>query len=410
MNLLFDKKLSFKDNNVQIGLALTIIGIVMSLGLMHGDSTLSTAGMRRNLAIPNYLCTLFLLMKIAQTYEMKNITIGLLCSILVYWVIYSFHSYTGEIISPLSLVPAILFIFSQSDAKFYSFKFFRYYLIAIAALGIIGYLSFLLSLGIPYRMVEYYSTRFQAFYVDFKFTYIVLQGITPRLCGLFAEPGEMGTFMAMFLIADNFNLKKIGNMIMLLAALCTFSLAFYLLVAAYLLISVTRDKKKLIPIAIIAIIGMYAIPKLAEQDEVIGEFTERFSTKEGALDRVSDDFNTLYDKMFERGEWLFGYGSGYLKGKDLAASGYKPHVLQHGVIGFTVVYGLFFLLMLKAARRSRELLIYLLLYGLVFYKSGQVFSLYYLILLLGGFEYIKQLVVSPKTVITKTTKNYGYSI
>ncbi len=201
MNYIYDKKLSLRDNNVQIGLAFTIIGIVMSLGLMHGDSTLSTADMRRMLSIPNYLCTLFLLIKVAQYNEVKNVTIGLLCSIFVYWVIYSFHSYTGEIVSPLSLVPAVLFFLSQSDAKFYSFKFFRYYLIVVAALGIIAYLSFLLSLGIPYRIVEYYSTRFQAYYVDFKFSYIVLQGITPRLCGLFAEPGEMGTMMAMFLIS-----------------------------------------------------------------------------------------------------------------------------------------------------------------------------------------------------------------
>lgn len=416
MNYIYDKKLSLRDNNVQIGLAFTIIGIVMSLGLMHGDSTLSTADMRRMLSIPNYLCTLFLLIKVAQYNEVKNVTIGLLCSIFVYWVIYSFHSYTGEIVSPLSLVPAVLFFLSQSDAKFYSFKFFRYYLIVVAALGIIAYLSFLLSLGIPYRIVEYYSTRFQAYYVDFKFSYIVLQGITPRLCGLFAEPGEMGTMMAMFLIADNFNLKKMGNIIMLLAALCTFSLAFYLIVAAYLLVSVIRDKKKLIPIAIIAIIGVFAIPKLAEQDEVIGEFTERFSTEEGSLDRVTGDFNTLYDNMFKNGDWLFGYGSGYTKGKDLAASGYKPHILQHGVVGFIIVFGLYFLVMFKATGRKRELLIYLFMYGLVFYKSGQSFSLYYLILLLGGFEYIKQLTVKEKMAVTNkaniTTKKkkYGYSI
>ena len=120
--------------------------------------------------------------------------------------------------------------------------------------------------------------------------------------------------------------------------------------------------------------------------------------------------------MFKNGDWLFGYGSGYTKGKDLAASGYKPHILQHGVVGFIIVFGLYFLVMFKATGRKRELLIYLFMYGLVFYKSGQSFSLYYLILLLGGFEYIKQLTVKEKMAVTNkaniTTKKkkYGYSI
>lgn len=95
-----------------------------------------------------------------------------------------------------------------------------------AFLGIVAYFDFLLGLGLPHSIEEYYIQRDNANYINYTFAYLFVEFDGIRLCGLFNEPGAFGTFLALFLILDGFNYKHYGNYLLLIAGCLTLSMAF----------------------------------------------------------------------------------------------------------------------------------------------------------------------------------------
>ena len=65
-------------------------------------------------------------------------------------------------------------------------------------------------------------------YRDYYVTSFVHIGSFIRACGFFNEPGFYGTIIALFLVIDGINLKKLDNVIILIAGVLTFSAAFYI--------------------------------------------------------------------------------------------------------------------------------------------------------------------------------------
>jgi hypothetical protein len=69
-----------------------------------------------------------------------------------------------------------------------------------------------------------------------------LQDPVYRFMGPFDEPGVVGTISVLILVVEKFNLKSKRNVVVLIAGLISFSLAFYVLTVAYLLLVCLRNK------------------------------------------------------------------------------------------------------------------------------------------------------------------------
>jgi len=66
-----------------------------------------------------------------------------------------------------------------------------------------------------------------------------------RFCGIFEEPGVVGTVCSLLLISDKMNLKNYENKLLLLYGGISFSLAFYVIVLIYYLIFIMKNVKGL---------------------------------------------------------------------------------------------------------------------------------------------------------------------
>lgn len=376
-----------KDNR-SIGFAFAIITIFASLGMMHGDSTLSTPFERRLLSIPNYLCTFFIMYKLYKGNRVYAHSFRMLFCVLIWWMLYSFHSLNDGLLSPFYLVILTLFCFSPSNTWLFSLLYFRYYLIITSILGIIAYLSIILSISLPYEIIPYYSTFFEAYYLNFKFTYILMVGVSLRLCGLFNEPGAFATCIVLCLIADNYNLKKKSNLILFVAALFTLSLAFFLISFIFLLLYYARSRK-IILFPFIAIIIYILLYLLSQRFEMIDFFFNRLNYEESSFSRVTNDFQILYDRMFSLGDQWFGYGAGYSSKRDLDSSGYKPIILEHGLIGYSAIMVSFALACILNVKKNYYIYPLLICFAAVLYKAGYPYHMEYLVIVFGGIEYLK---------------------
>ena len=230
-----------------------------------------------------------------------------------------------------------------------------------------------------------------------------------RVCGIYREPGFVGTIGSLFLIGDNFNMKKKENCIIAISGLCTFSLAFFVMIGiGYLLryFGKMKNRKKALQsmagvlCLIFAYIIFMSIPlpngsKLAVlQDRLI--ITEaglsgdnRFGgslTAERAYDQfIRGDIATI----------LLGYGKDIrvIDGTNTSiwqkVSSYKEYIFYYGMIGFALLISWLVASVYTKYRgvphhTGWAIMVLLTVFLMSIYQRPEVARFYYLCLLFGG--------------------------
>ena len=397
------------------GWSLAILAITRSLAVMHGDSTLGNPAITTLLLAAQYICLLLLLPSVAIGRGNSNKTYALLLAICVtlYYVISFINAFKDPSFNIVLFVIMICFCFSNNNTKLIAYKIYRYFLIVTAFLGIIAYVSYIFSLGIPYRIVPFYD-RIDTNYVDFKFAYLTTRIFTSRLCGLFNEAGYFGTIIALVLIADNVNLRKIGNIILLVAGILTFSLAYFILIIFAVLYRGLKDRTTIIIVLLTALALAVALPVLSEKFPEVELLLDRFMFNDGEWvgdNRSSDSVDLTFMKMFTNNENLaFGYGSGYLKYLDeTGTSSYKGLIIDYGLVGTILFLGLLFLSarsLMKSQNVTKRSMLLLICFFLSVYQRPHVIAINFLLVLFGGILFIEEEVKSQNHLLTnKNIKN-----
>lgn len=376
------------------GSCLAIIAVTRSLALMHGDSTLGTPTISLILNVVNYACLLcmlpFIIKGINKTYIHSSIILAICVSLFfIVSFLFSFGDEGG--LNIVLFVIMMCFCFSNYNTKLFAFKLYRYFLILSALIGIFVFFSYILSLNIPYRIVPFYDREFGS-YVDYKLAYLVVEFLSIRLCGLFNEPGYFGTILALVLIADNVNLKKVGNIIMFVAGLLTFSLAYFILILFVLLIKGFKSRKTTIAIVLSAIIMAFALSILADKYPDVENLLNRFVFEDGEWmgdNRSSNIVDITFEEMIrDDSNSLFGYGSGYTKYLDeTGTSSYKGFIIDYGIAGAFVFWGLLVLasvIQIIRTSNKKEQYLFLLCFLLSIYQRPNVFTINFLLVLFGG--------------------------
>ncbi len=230
-----------------------------------------------------------------------------------------------------------------------------------------------------------------------------------RLCGIYEEPGFVGTMGALFLFGDKLSFKKWQNVVIFIASLFTFSLAFILLFLLGLLLRLVGNLRKrshflLSATLIIALVVGYFVFMSIPMDEstMLGELQgrmlitdeglagdNRFGSSEWAVE--------AYDQ-FMRGDLrtrLFGYGqdSRVIPGTKIniwmGVHSYKEFVFGFGflglvflVISFVLVYWAKFRGAPKGCRW--QLFVLLALFLVSIYQRYMVTNFHYYCVLFGG--------------------------
>lgn len=406
LNVIIEKielmKQLFHNNNKQLKLYIFLIALITaSWAIMQDDTTLAPPAISRMLSLNNWVC--FLLLLFLTDYK-KRANIYIIVVSALYFIIQNFHKASGiesSFSGILMFLLLCLFSFLSKSEMFIMLKWFRKYMIILSIVGVIIYIDFLFGIGIPHNVVEYYSSNHLAVYENYYVSYLFVENDGVRLCGLFNEPGYMGTTTALLLIIENFNFKRKGNIILFIAGFLTVSLAYFILIAIGFFFKIFTQRRKMAIAGVVSILFVFGIAFLDSNNVIKAFLTENFTYNKneqtiGGHSREKDTFRRVLKQFNESGPLLFGYGSGYCRQQGVdATSSIRMNFVDWGYLGTALIYGLLLCAGFSAARGKREALIFLLCFTISIYQRPNVFTVFYFLILFGGICHIK---IQEKTI------------
>lgn len=307
---------------------------------------------------------------------------------------------------PARLIPiiAITVIISFNDKKV--LRIYDCYMTLVALSLIMGigiYLLNLLGVNIPYNelvaqnegkteVYQFYRQYFGAVQIDSLYA-----DIMPRLCGMFDEPGVVGTFCALFLVSKRFDLKDWRTYIFLLGGLLSLSLAFFFLVILGLtLFSLNRDNKVLKIILIVLCVSMFVLTSYpALLDYILSRIGNGniFSIMSGRMTNVNS-YNQEMSKFWSTDLRHLLFGMGYnasMKNINMAGSYYYTMpIYDHGLLGTVLIVTWFVQLIKCIVNRcefqstKRNIFILTIVFVGSIAQRPYVLSIPYVVTLMGG--------------------------
>ena len=399
----FDMKIDAKK---AVGCIFAIMATMMVSAFAHSDTTLASESFRSIFMGVIYVLLLMAFVISIPLINLKNINMNialLIGVVIIFTILNVFHSYETASVGILLIAQWVLFCLLPSDAKKYSFKVFMKVWFIICLVGIFCFLFYILKVPVPYQEVPYYFSGNSLKYINYGLSFLYQNSDMVRLCGLCNEPGYLGTFCALILCVDRMNLKKFSNIVIFMAGLLTFSAAFYMIVIIYSALKVITAahenknmKKKILyysGVALVLLSYFIILPNIQTGDIAIDKTLQRLTiTSEGLSgdNRTTAEFDALYDSVMASNP-LFGMGNGYVSKTTSGGSlSYKVKIVNYGIIGCLLLWGTLLMAALYKNTKNKEVVLFVIVFFASIYQRPNVISLPYLVLLVGGIEYIKK--------------------
>lgn len=228
-----------------------------------------------------------------------------------------------------------------------------------------------------------------------------------RLCGIFEEPGFVGTMGVFFLFGDRFSLKDWRNVVILIACAFTFSLAFVVLlfigVALHLIGRIKNRTYFFMSIALVValVLGYFAFMSLP-LDGMLGNLQSRLEITEEGLagdNRFgSSEWAVAAYESFLKSDWkvrLLGYGKDLRTIPGTKASiwmqvhSYREIIFSFGYIGLgLMIVALLLPFVAKfrklPAEKKWPVFVFLALFMISIYQRYNVTKFHYFCQLFGG--------------------------
>lgn len=383
----------------KLSIAITLYAILYSMAFNGSDTTLDTPNIHIVFVTLKAIAVLlgmvyFTVSRINRDFSKNNFLI--FASFLIF-MLYNYSTFDF-----LSTIAFFIFSFSCKNIKFQSYQIFRRYLIITGILGCIAYISFVLRLPFPpYQIVPFYGEHMtQYLYVNYNFAYLVLEDFMPRQCGLFNEPGFYGTMAALVLIIENLNLKRKGNVILLVSSIFTLSMAFFVLVGGFVVISNLRRPVRIVYMVILFLVLVLILHHFEFiSSDVIETFIDRFTIEDGNFkgnNRSTDRLDVFYDSVYTNIDlFLFGYGPS-LDYDFGAVSSYKVFIVKYGVFRCLIIWGLLMYSCLRYTKGEYLKYCLLALFAASIYQRPSIFELCYYVTLFGGMLAIQDRLLKTK--------------
>ena len=368
------------------------LSLIVSLAPYQGDSTLGSDSFRSIVRIISYL--LFVLLLLSLIFVRPNLNFGILVPI-IFWAFTTFNVYSKGLIQ-LSLLNILILMCIMIIPKRLCepiVKSFRKCMIVICLLGIFFYLSYIFHIGIPYKVVNYYfelKDGQRQYYISYGLSYIYLNSNEARLCGLFNEPGYLGTICALLICLDKIRLKNIGNWVLFVAGCLTFSLAFFIIIGFYIILISIKKKSVLIIVLSLALFYLFVLPNIKFNSFELNNLVQRITISNGKLlgdDRSNPLFDSTFASFLKGPKVLFGYGGGYSSRIAPDVSTFKTFILDYGIIAFILTYGSLLLFCVFTFGKNWLCLSYIIVFFLSIYQRPGIFiATYFVILICGGYH------------------------
>lgn len=292
---------------------------------------------------------------------------------------------------PIILLGAIPFASSLFLKRSY-LVFYNLYAILIS-ISLIVMLIVTSGVSVPNNIIPPLNTLKFYNYLAYPFWVVPMNMEPPlvfgvgRFCGIFDEPGVIGTLSVLILFIEKYNLKKWQNIAVLLSALISFSLFFYIMSMLYLIyyVSVKNSKKfyRIIVFFMTIFLLVLSFENSAVSNYIWGRL--KYDTERSTIvgdNRADTDLVEFIREI--RGTKLYFFGLG-LYDKELLRSfdgsaGYRNAILRYGVFGITL-YVLFFIIYANSKIGHNHLYyLFLLLLFLTLFQRPAFLHVHYIFL------------------------------
>lgn len=297
------------------------------------------------------------------------------------------------------------FFLMEQDRKDVFNKFATIFAISLIS-GIIIWILTNLGISLPYQVLQtehagkaaigiYYQKYFGSAFLYSPYDKLI------RLNAVYDEPGVVGTFSSLFLIADDFRFKdRFRNIIILIGGVLSFSLAFYVIVVVGIIIKLfQKGFFKFSVVLIIALVLFQNLITMKTDNVIIREFFQtRFQVTDGSLagdNRANESFNYEFDEFIhdDLSKVLFGYGvdasndNPYMYGNYT----YKMLIYDFGITGFMMFLGWIIYATIKTVGFNKKCMVLLIVFIISIYQRPYVFTIPYMFLLFGGYANLKNM-------------------
>lgn len=345
-------------------------------------------------AVIGYACIPFGFFVLVKNKKLDTPDITIAFIPLIYWIMCILHTYGGWKIGDglFGCLVVMLFAFFTTQQKYKIFDLFYRIIQILNFLSIIVWICYELHVNIGFEILPYY-TGDGAVYIKWFIFAIYRYNFNfdglDRLCGIFNEPGGLGTICALLFITTYKHTTKWEKALLLITGVLTFSLAFWILIFAFFAIYFIKKDWKYVFLGFAVVIIFFQIPKIDWGNDQLNRFAARFEITQNGLagdNRTADQFDVEFEKMQKTSKIIFGYGNGYNLTNEQEGS-YKRYIVQFGFVGFALLIGGWLCALSVKAKTINDWMLILLFFMSAYQRPNALTSIWGYVMIFGGIEW-----------------------
>lgn len=325
---------------------------------------------RLPLSIVNFACAVAVFPNLLKMKIHEN-TVPIIILLIINFIYNYTHTTSFSFLSFLNInsiiIISIFIVLSSVNFKIKLLRGFDFFIKCICFVSLIGWFLYLVRIPLPH----YYSDTSDFYSHEVYYLFLVganniLEDLSPRFCGMFLEPGHVGSTCCLLLFINKFNFKDKSNYIYLLSIILSLSLAAYCLffigLCLHLFLKGVHIMKYILFMG--AFTGAFYIFGLTYNngDNIFNEkILSRLVIVDGELsgdNRTSMLFDVYYEDWLKNGNVINGYGkkaygeNGEATNILYGCASFKRFFFVNGIIGVILVGALYCSLFYKY--RSRQ--------------------------------------------------------
>lgn len=266
--------------------------------------------------------------------------------------------------------------------------------------SLIYYVLYLIGMNIPYSVLASDNAGKVArgiWYMHFPFGLLAREPYTlARYCGLFDEPGVVGTMCALLFAGGYRRCNKKILMLILVEGIMSLSMAFYLLLIIFFIAEAfNRGAFKLAITGSILVLLLYVFINGSFENELLLTLQKRIDFSSFFLvkdNRTSEMFDRAYQQFIDEGGYsLFmgkgGFGAYANNPQMFGANSYKCIIYDLGIIGF-IEYICFFVICIFTQKWRKDYIPFLAVFVASVYQRAYVFKASWVCIFILTLSYI----------------------
>ena len=244
----------------------------------------------------------------------------------------------------MSAMLVLLFVCKKEFQIDVFLKFKKIYVIIIG-LSMVVWTLLQLGVNVPHHTIPPLNSLKQVTYDAYPFlvklniytlSYDSLSN-SMRFMGPFDEPGVVGTISLMLLFVERFDLRKKGNIVLLLSGIISFSLFFYVAAFVFLFYNITTNKNKgwykTLMGVILASLVVYSFSNPITR-ELIWERLEWDTSRNTIVgdNRTGEDFDAYVESIRGTYAYFWGVGDSQISARFSGAASINNALIRYGLV------------------------------------------------------------------------------